>query len=56
MSDHGHHHHHHHHHPGEAHPPVSVHPSILRLSVLERLAASTVVIVILWAAVLWALQ
>ena len=42
--DHDHHGHHHHHHPGHVHPPASVHPSILRLSVLQRLgfAAETV--------------
>jgi len=33
-----------------------VHPSILRLSALERLAASAVVIAILWAVVFWAMR
>jgi hypothetical protein len=46
---------HHHHHPGRAHPPVTVSPSILRLSALERLAAAAVLIVALWGAVLWAM-
>jgi hypothetical protein len=49
-------HHHHHHHPGHVHPPATVHPSILRLSVMERLAASAVVIALIWAAALWAMR
>jgi hypothetical protein len=47
--------HHHHHDPGHAHPPATVAPSILRMSALERLAAVTVVIVVLWGTVMWAL-
>ena len=47
--------HHHHHHPGEGHPPASISPSILRLSAVERLAASAVLIVLIWAAVFWAM-
>jgi hypothetical protein len=47
--------HHHHHHPGEGHPPASISPSILRLSAIERLAAASVVIVMIWAAVFWAM-
>jgi hypothetical protein len=54
MSHHDH-HHHHHHAPGHAHPPATVSPSILRMSALERLAAVTVVIAVLWGAVMWAL-
>ena len=46
---------HHHHHPGHVHPPASVAPSILRLSVLERLAAVAVLIAVLWGAVFWAM-
>jgi hypothetical protein len=46
---------HQHHHPGHAHPPATVSPSILRLSALERLAATAVVIVVLWGAVFWAM-
>ena len=46
----------HHHHPGHAHPPVSVAPSILRMSVWERLAAVSVVIVLLWVVVEWAMM
>ena len=48
--------HHHHHHPGHVHPPASVHPSILRLSALERLAPTAVAIAALWLAVFWAMQ
>jgi hypothetical protein len=43
----------HHHAPG-AHP-VTVPPSILRLSAWERLAFVAVVVACLWAAVLWAM-
>jgi hypothetical protein len=58
MPDHAHNqpHHHHHHHAGHVHPPATVHPSILRLSALERLVASAVVIAILWAVVFWAIR
>jgi hypothetical protein len=48
--------HHHHHHPGEGHPPASISPSILRLSAIERLAAAAVLIVLIWAAVFWAMS
>ena len=48
-------HHHHRHDPEHAHPPATVHPSILRLSVAERLAAAAVVIVVLWGVVFWAM-
>jgi hypothetical protein len=47
-------HSHHHHHAG-GHPPASVSPSILRLSVFERLIAAGAVIVLIWAAVFWAM-
>jgi hypothetical protein len=46
---------HHHHHPGQAHPPATVSPSILRLSVLERLAAVAVIVAALWGAIFWAM-
>jgi hypothetical protein len=48
--------HHHHHHAGHSHPPASIAPSILRLSVGVRLLASAVLIAFLWAAVFWALR
>jgi hypothetical protein len=48
--------HQHHHHPGRGHPPASISPSILRLSVTERLAISAALIVVLWAAVMWAMK
>ena len=48
--------HHHHHHPGEGHPPASISASILRLSAIERLAAAAVLIVLIWAAVFWAMS
>jgi hypothetical protein len=40
---------HHHHHPGEGHPPASISPSILRMSVLERLAIAAVLSAVIWA-------
>ena len=49
-------HHHHHHHPGHVHPPATVHASILRLSMLERVAAAGVVVGLIWAAVFWAMR
>ena len=48
-------HEHHHHHPqGQAHPPVAIAPSILRLSVVERLGIAFWLIAVIWAAVFWA--
>jgi hypothetical protein len=46
---------HHHHPPGEEHPRASVSPSILRMSVFERLAIAAAVIAVLWGAVAWAM-
>lgn len=49
--------HHHHHHPhGHAHPPASIGPSILRLSVVERLVFAAVLTGLVWAAVIWAMR
>jgi hypothetical protein len=48
--------HHHHHPPGQGHPPASISPSILRMSVLERLAIAAALIVVLWGAVFWAMK
>ena len=48
--------HHHHHHAGHVHPPASVHPSILRLSVLQRLGFAAALIALIWAATFWAMQ
>src|SRR5262249_51086232 len=47
---------HHHHPPGEGHPPATVAPSILRLSVLERLVLAAAAIAVIWGAVIWAMQ
>jgi hypothetical protein len=47
---------HRHHHPGQGHPPASVSPSMLRMSVLERLAVAAALIALLWGAVFWAMQ
>jgi hypothetical protein len=53
---HDHAHHHHHQHPaGRGHPPAAVSPSILRMALIERLAAAAVLIAVLWGAVLWAM-
>ncbi len=54
--DHDHHGHHHHHHPGHVHPPASVHPSILRMSVLQRLGFAAGLIALVWAAAFWAMR
>jgi hypothetical protein len=47
-------HHQHHHPPGERHPGAAVSPSLLRMSVLERLAIAGMLIAVLWGAVAWA--
>jgi hypothetical protein len=47
---------HHHHPPGHGHPPASIAPSILRMSVLERLALALALIVMLWGVVIWAMK
>ncbi len=49
-------HHRHHHLPGHSHPPAAIGPSILRLSVFERLAFAAVLTVIVWVAVIWAMR
>jgi len=46
----------HHRHAGQGHPPASISPSILRISVLERLAIAAALIVVLWGAVFWAMK
>ena len=60
MSDHHHGHHdhghHHHHHEGHAHPPATVHASILRMSALERLGFAAGLIALLWIAAFWAMR
>ena len=50
-----HHHIHHHHHVGHLHPPAAVHPSLLRLSIVERLGYGAVLIALIWAAAYWAM-
>jgi hypothetical protein len=46
-----------HRHPADhAHPPASVHPSILRLSALQRLGIAVAMIVVVWATALWAMR
>lgn len=48
---------HRHHHPhGHAHPPAAIGPSILRLSVLQRLVFAAVLTALVWAAVIWAMR
>ena len=47
----------HHHHPsGAAHPSPAVSPSLLRLSALQRLGIAAALIVLIWAAALWAMH
>ena len=55
MSDH-YHHRHHHHQEGHAHPPAKAHPSILRMSALERLGFAAVLIALIWASAFWAMR
>jgi len=47
---------HHHHPPGQGHPPATMAPSVLRMSVTERLALAALLIIVLWSAVIWAMQ
>ena len=47
---------HHHHHPGHLHPPASVAPSILRMSLWQRLSFAAVLIALMWSAAFWAMQ
>jgi hypothetical protein len=47
---------HNHHHPGRGHPPASISPSILRMSVVQRFAISGALTALLWAAVIWAMR
>jgi hypothetical protein len=44
----------HHHHPGRSHPATPAAPSLLRASVLERLAVALALSAALWLAVWWA--
>jgi hypothetical protein len=45
---------HHHDHPGQGHPPATIAPSILRMSVFERLTMAAAMIALLWGVVFWA--
>jgi hypothetical protein len=56
MPTHVHHPQHHHHPPGQGHPPAAVSPSILRMSILERLTVAAALIALLWGAVVWAMM
>jgi hypothetical protein len=47
---------HHHHHAGRGHPPAAISPSILRMSVVERLAVAAALIALLWGAVILAMK
>jgi type II secretory pathway component PulM len=47
---------HHHHHTGEAHPVARIAPSLLRMAARERLALAAITVIVLWAAVWWALS
>jgi len=46
----------HHHHAGAPHPSPKISPSLLRLSVPQRLALAGALIALIWAAVLWAVR
>jgi hypothetical protein len=45
----------HHHHSGHVHPSASVTASLLRLSALQRLGVTTILLALLWGAVAWVL-
>ena len=45
----------HHHHPGHLHPSPRLSPSLLRLSVPQRLGLAGILIVLVWAAAFWAM-
>jgi len=47
---------HHDHRPGEGHPPAAISPSILRMSVVERLAIAVALIALVWGAVVSAMK
>jgi len=47
---------HHDHSPGQGHPPAAISPSILRMSVVERLAIAVGLIALVWGAVVWAMK
>jgi hypothetical protein len=44
----------HHHHGGQLHPSPAISPSLLRLSVAQRLALAGILIALIWTATLWA--
>jgi hypothetical protein len=44
----------HHHHGGTPHPSSALSPSLLRLSVAQRLVGASVLIALIWAAFFWA--
>ena len=45
-----------HDHIGGGHPPAAISPSILRMSVAQRLSIGLVLIALLWLAVIWAMR
>lgn len=46
----------HHHHAGDVHPAPTIAPSLLRLSVAQRLGAAVALSALIWLAALWALR
>jgi len=46
----------HHHHGGRVHPSPTISPSLLRLSVPQRMAIAGVLVVLIWAAALLAMR
>jgi len=46
----------HHHHAGEPHPVPTLSPSLLRLSVAQRLAIAGALTALIWAAAFWAMR
>jgi hypothetical protein len=46
----------HHHGPGQGHPPARIGPSLLRMTVVARLAFAAALIAVLWAVVIWSMS
>ncbi len=45
-----------HHHAGHVHPSPTISPSLLRLSLPQRIGIAALVIALIWTAALWAMH
>ena len=48
--------HHHHHAPGQGHPPATIGPSLLRMTVGARISIAAVLTALIWMVVIWAMS